>query len=62
MPASMPAGEPTGESRETVRQVIKNAKGLCQNSQYGPGAVAFQFAQAHHPGAAGLSDHAQEPS
>lgn len=28
-------------------QVIQQAKNLCQNSQYGPGAIAFEFAQVH---------------
>ena len=26
-------------------QVIQQAKQMCQNSQYGPGAIAFEFAQ-----------------
>ena len=26
-------------------QVIQQAKNLCQNSQFGPGAIAFEFAQ-----------------
>lgn len=39
-------GEPTGEPKDTVRQVVMNAKQQLQNSPYGPGAVAFQFAQA----------------
>jgi hypothetical protein len=38
-------GEPTGEPPGTVSNVIKNAKNLVGNSQYGPGAVAFEFAQ-----------------
>ena len=38
-------GEPTGEPRTTVAQVIKNAKNMCMNSPYGPGAIAFEFAQ-----------------
>lgn len=38
-------GEPTGEPQSTVAQVIKNAKKMSQNSQYGGGAIAFEFAQ-----------------
>ncbi|DBA80735.1 hypothetical protein WJX77_004806 [Trebouxia sp. C0004] len=38
-------GEPTGEPRSTVAQVIKNAKNMSMNSPYGPGAIAFEFAQ-----------------
>jgi hypothetical protein len=38
-------GEPTGEPPGTVINVIKGAKNLVSNSQYGPGAVAFEFAQ-----------------
>lgn len=48
-------GEPTGEQPSTVVNVIKGAKNLVSNSQYGPGAVAFEFAQVcsalvHCPG------------
>ena len=38
-------GEPTGEPKTTVAQVIKNAKNMAMNSPYGPGAIAFEFAQ-----------------
>jgi hypothetical protein len=38
-------GEPTGEPAGTVVNVIKGTKNLVGNSQYGPGAVAFEFAQ-----------------
>ena len=38
-------GEPTGEPANTVAQVIKTAKNLVTNSIYGPGAIAFEFAQ-----------------
>lgn len=38
-------GEPTGEPRGQVAQVIKQAKQFCQGTQYGPGAIAFEFAQ-----------------
>ncbi len=38
-------GEPAGEPPNTISNVIKGAKNLCANSQYGPGAIAFQFAQ-----------------
>ncbi|MCJ1368417.1 hypothetical protein MMC16_007559 [Acarospora aff. strigata] len=38
-------GEPTGEPANTVANVIKNAKNMCANSIYGPGAIAFEFAQ-----------------
>ena len=39
------AGEPSGEPKDTLRQVVMNAKNMLQNTQYGSGAVAFQFAQ-----------------
>ena len=42
-------GEPTGEPRNTVAQAIKNAKNMTMNSQYGPGAIAFEFAQVGNP-------------
>jgi hypothetical protein len=38
-------GEPTGEPPNSVANAIKNAKNLVSNSRYGPGAVAFEFAQ-----------------
>ena len=38
-------GEPTGEPQNTVAQTIKNAKNMTMNSPYGPGAIAFEFAQ-----------------
>ncbi|MCJ1323334.1 hypothetical protein MMC15_008690 [Xylographa vitiligo] len=38
-------GEPVGEPNYTVSHVIKNAKALVANSTYGPGAIAFEFAQ-----------------
>ena len=38
-------GEPVGEPAHTVSHVIKNAKALVANSVYGPGAIAFEFAQ-----------------
>ena len=38
-------GEPAGEPVTTVLNVIKSAKNMCANSPYGPGAIAFQFAQ-----------------
>lgn len=38
-------GEPVGEPRNTVSNVIKNAKTMVSNSVYGPGAIAFEFAQ-----------------
>lgn len=38
-------GEPTGEPKATVAQVIKNAKNISMNSPFGPGAIAFEFAQ-----------------
>lgn len=45
-------GEPTGEPKDTVRQVVLSAKNILQNTQYGSGAVAFQFAQVgKDPGA-----------
>ena len=38
-------GEPAGEPNTTILNVIKNAKNMCANSPYGPGAIAFEFAQ-----------------
>ena len=38
-------GEPAGEPSTTILNVIKGAKQMCANSQYGPGAIAFEFAQ-----------------
>ncbi|KAL3161824.1 hypothetical protein ABBQ38_008914 [Trebouxia sp. C0009 RCD-2024] len=38
-------GEPVGEPQYTVSHVIKNAKAMVANSVYGPGAIAFEFAQ-----------------
>lgn len=38
-------GEPAGEPVSTTSNVIRNAKNLVSSSQYGPGAIAFQFAQ-----------------
>ena len=38
-------GEPTGEPKSTVAQVIKNAKNMAMSSPFGPGAIAFEFAQ-----------------
>ena len=38
-------GEPTGEPKDTVRQVIMAAKNQLSSTPYGAGAVAFQFAQ-----------------
>lgn len=38
-------GEPVGEPQNTVANVIKNAKTMVSNSVYGPGAIAFEFAQ-----------------
>lgn len=38
-------GEPTGEPKTAVAQAIKNAKNMTMSSQYGPGAIAFEFAQ-----------------
>ena len=40
------AGEPTGEPKNKVAQVISQAKNFGGQSQYGPGAIAFEFAQA----------------
>ena len=45
-PGHLRAGEPTGEPKNRVGQVISQAKSLGANSQYGPGAIAFEFAQA----------------
>jgi len=38
-------GEPTGEPENKVVSVIKEAKKLATNSPYGPGSIAFEFAQ-----------------
>lgn len=38
-------GEPTGEPETKIVKVIKAIKKFAANSQYGPGAVAFEFAQ-----------------
>ena len=38
-------GEPTGEPETKIVKVIKAIKQFAANSQYGPGAVAFEFAQ-----------------
>ena len=38
-------GEPAGEPNTTILNVIKGAKNMCANSPYGPGAIAFEFAQ-----------------
>ncbi|KAK9355353.1 hypothetical protein V1523DRAFT_405534 [Lipomyces doorenjongii] len=38
-------GQPAGEDSRTVFDVIKGAKRSLASSRYGPGAVAFQFAQ-----------------
>lgn len=38
-------GQPAGESPNTIFSVIKDAKNALMRSPYGPGAIAFQFAQ-----------------
>lgn len=38
-------GEPVGEAPGTVKRVIVQAKQAASQSAYGPGAIAFQFAQ-----------------
>lgn len=38
-------GEPTGEKASKIVEVIKSAKNLATSSPYGPGAIAFEFAQ-----------------
>ena len=38
-------GEPTSEPETKIVKVIKNMKAFAAKSQYGPGAVAFEFAQ-----------------
>ncbi|KAK9823940.1 hypothetical protein WJX72_006517 [[Myrmecia] bisecta] len=38
-------GEPVGEPKVTTAQMIKSAKEIASKSAYGPGAIAFQFAQ-----------------
>lgn len=38
-------GEPTGEPESKIVKVIKAIKQFAAKSQYGPGAVAFEFAQ-----------------
>ena len=41
-------GEPQGEPTDAVRSVIKDAKKTLNATPYGPGAVAFEFAQASY--------------
>lgn len=38
-------GQPAGEDAKTIFRVIRGAKQAVAQSRYGPGAVAFQFAQ-----------------
>ena len=38
-------GEPTSEPESKIIKVIKNMKAFASKSHYGPGAVAFEFAQ-----------------
>ncbi len=38
-------GEPTSEPESKIVKVIKNMKAFASKSQYGSGAVAFEFAQ-----------------
>lgn len=38
-------GHPAGENSSTIFKIIKDAKARLANSRFGPGAVAFQFAQ-----------------
>ncbi|ODQ63531.1 hypothetical protein NADFUDRAFT_7499, partial [Nadsonia fulvescens var. elongata DSM 6958] len=38
-------GQPQGESDGTIFRTIKQAKDIVSSSRYGPGALAFQFAQ-----------------
>lgn len=38
-------GEPTSEPESKIVKVIRNMKAYAAKSQYGPGAVAFEFAQ-----------------
>lgn len=38
-------GEPTSEPENAIIKVIKKIKAYAAKSQYGPGAVAFEFAQ-----------------
>jgi hypothetical protein len=38
-------GEPVGEPHGTVKRVIQQAKQAAAQSQYGPGAISFEFAQ-----------------
>ncbi|MCJ1241499.1 hypothetical protein MMC14_009504 [Varicellaria rhodocarpa] len=41
-------GEPTSEPESKIVKVIKSIKAFAAKSQYGPGAVAFEFAQKLH--------------
>ncbi|KAI9089639.1 hypothetical protein DFS34DRAFT_638978 [Phlyctochytrium arcticum] len=54
-------GEPVGENRDKVQTVIASAKQALQQTRYGGGAVAFQFAQVGKDTAAqrflGTLDH-----
>ena len=45
-------GEPSGEPRDTLIRVLRNAKAVLTRTRYGPGAVAFQLAQVGKDAAA----------
>lgn len=42
---SITDGQPAGENQNTLIETVQYAVQAAQRSQYGPGAVAFQFAQ-----------------
>lgn len=42
---SITDGQPAGENQNTLMETVQYAIQAAQRSQYGPGAVAFQFAQ-----------------
>ena len=44
----MADGEPTGEPKGAVVQTIRQVKQFCAGSQYGEGAITFEFAQVQH--------------
>jgi len=45
-------GEPSGEPRDTLVHVLRNAKAVLSRTAYGPGACAFQLAQVGKDAAA----------
>ena len=56
-------GEPTSEPESKIVKVIKHVKQFAAKSQYGSGAVAFEFAQVctHYPRSTSLLTHSDPP-